>query len=131
MRPAINKACTLLDVQACVVDLDDDSCVDGEAAVVSYGGAAVRALFRRFCALKEKLTPSIAHPIRYNFLGILGRRVRRLEMSDTQERSFLPRGTYFRAALKVQENANPEVLVQARDRGEAANSQKNKKRPPQ
>ena len=131
MRSAIDKASTLSGAQSPVVDLGDDSCVDNEEAVGSDKGAAVRFWPRRFCALKEYLTPSIAVPIRDNFLGILGRRVRRLEMSDTQERSFLPRGTYFRAALKVQENANPEVLVQARDRGEAANSQKNKKRPPQ
>ena len=35
MRPAINKACALLDVQSFVADLDDDSCIDGEEAVGS------------------------------------------------------------------------------------------------
>lgn len=35
IRPAINEACTLLDAQSFVVDLDNDSCFDGEEAVGS------------------------------------------------------------------------------------------------
>ena len=57
----------LLDVQACVVDLDNDSCLDGEEAAGFDEGAAVRGWFRRFCALKEYLQPSIALPIRGDF----------------------------------------------------------------
>ena len=33
MRSTINKACTLLGVQAFVVNLDNHSCLDGEEAV--------------------------------------------------------------------------------------------------
>ena len=38
MRSAIKKACTLLAVQAFVVDLDDDSCLDGKEAAGSDKG---------------------------------------------------------------------------------------------
>ena len=89
MRSAVNGACALLVVRAFVVDLDDDSCVVGEGAVGSDTGRAVRVWFRRFCALKEYLTPSIVLPIRDNFLGVFGRRVRRLELSDIRRRVFL------------------------------------------
>ena len=41
MRSTINEACKLLDARAFPVDLDDDSCLDGEEAVGSDTGAAV------------------------------------------------------------------------------------------
>ena len=67
MRSAINKARSLMDAQAFVVDLDSDSCSDGEEAVGSAGGAAVRVWFHRFCALEAYLKPSIVFAIRGNF----------------------------------------------------------------
>ena len=103
-----------MDAQAFVVDLDDGSCVDGEEAVGLDRGKAVRARLRRFCALKGYLAPPTVLPIRDNFLGILGRRVRRLVLTDAQNRSYLSRGADFRAALKVSRNADPDVLVQVR-----------------
>ena len=118
MRSAITKACTLLDVQALVSDLEDDSCVDGEEAVGANKGTAGRLWFHRFCSLKEYLTPSIALPFRDNFLGFLGRRVRRLGLSDAQNRILLSWGTDFCMALNVYRHADPEVLVQVRDRDE-------------
>ena len=122
MRSTITGACALLDVQAFVVDVDDGSCVDGEEAVGADRGTAVRAWFRRFCAFKKFLTPSIAIPVRGNFLGILGRRVRRLGSSGAQKRVLLFWGTDFRAALNVYRNAEQEVLVHARDGDEAVDS---------
>ena len=76
-------------VQAFVVDVADDSCVDGEEAAGFDNGAVVRVWFRRFCALKEYVTPSVSLPIRENFLGISGGHVRRLGASDTQRRVLL------------------------------------------
>ena len=51
MRSVVNKVRTCLDVQSFVVDLDDESCVDGEEAVGSDKGEAVRVRFHRFRAL--------------------------------------------------------------------------------
>ena len=109
MRSAINKACTLLDVRAFVVDLYDGSCGDSEGAVGYDRGAAIRVWSRRFCALQEYLKPSVALPSLADFLGILGIRVRRLELSDTPKRVVLSRGSDFRAAPKVYRNAYPGV----------------------
>ena len=85
MRAAINRARTLVDILACVVDLGDDSCVDEEEAAGSDEGAAVRLWFHRFCSLREHLAPAIVLPIRDNFLGILGGRVRRIGLPYTQK----------------------------------------------
>ena len=86
-RSAINKACTSLGAQAILVDLNDDSCVDGGEAVGPDKRTVVRLRFCPFCALKESLPPSIVLPNRDNgpscFLGIPGRRVRRLELSGS------------------------------------------------
>ena len=87
MRSASNKAYALLGVQAFAGDLDDASCVNCEEAVGSDAGTVVRARFHRFCALKEYSAPSIVLPIRVYFFGILGRRVRRIGLADTQERA--------------------------------------------
>ena len=126
-RPAGTKACALLGVQASVVDLDDDSYVGGEETLRSDKEAAILAGFCRFFTLMEYLAPSTALPIRGNFLGFLGRRVRLFGLSDTQKRVLLSWGADSRAALKVYENADPEVLVQARDRDEAIDCHKRKK----
>ena len=111
MRSAIDRACTLLGAQSFVVDLDDDSCVDGDANVGSDEGAAVRVWFHRFCVLLEFWMPSVVLPIRGNFLAILSRRVCRLELSDTQIGVFLRRGADFCAALREYRNADPDVVV--------------------
>ena len=49
MLSAIDKVCTLLDVQTFVVDLGVDSSVDGDEALGSDEGAAACGWFRRFC----------------------------------------------------------------------------------
>ena len=122
-RSAINKAWTLLGAQAFVVDLDDDPWVGGDEVGGSDKKAAVRARFRRFCTFKGYPTPPIAPPIRDNFLGISGRRVLRLELSDTQKSVLLSGGTDFRAALEEYAIADPEEFVQARDWDEAVDTQ--------
>ena len=81
-----------------------------------------------FCTFTEFLAPSVLLPSRGNFLGTLGRRVRRLTLPDTRKRVLLSRGTDFRAALEVCENAYPEVLAQAHDRDEGIDLCENKKR---
>ena len=127
MRSAINKACTFLDVQAFVVYLGHISCVYSGEAVGTDKGAATCVWLHRCCAIKDFPKPSNAVPIRANFLGILGRRVRRIELSDAQKRVFLVRGADFCAALNVYKNAHPEVCVQARDRDEAVDSHSSKR----
>ena len=104
MRSAIRSACTLRDAQALVVDLDDNWCLDGEAAVGSDEEAAVRVWFHRFCALRGYLRPSIAPPMRDNFSGFLGRRVRRLGLSDTPHRVIVSRGADFGRMLSDTQN---------------------------
>ena len=128
MRSDINNARIFFGVQAFVVDLGDDSCVDGEEAAGSDKGATVRVWSHRFWSLKGYLTPPVAFPFRDNFLGFQCRRVRRLGLSDTRKRFLLSRGADFRDALKVYKNADSEVLVQARDRDEVVDSHKNEKR---
>ena len=91
-------------------------------------GAAVRAWFRQCCALREYLAPAFVPPIRDKFLGIPGRRARRLGLPDGQKRVVMSRGTDFRAAPKAHKRADPEVLAQARDRDEAIDLPENEKR---
>ena len=110
-------------VQACVVDLDNDSCFDGKDAVSSKRGAAVRARFRRFCTLEEYLPPSIVLSIRGHFPSILGRRVRRLRSPGAQKRVILSRGADYRAALKLQGNPDPRRVAQVRGGDAAVESQ--------
>ena len=126
MRSAINKACTLLGVQAFGVDVDGDSCVDSGEAVGSDTRAAPRVWVHRFCALRWYMSPAIVLPIRDNFLCFRGRRVRRLGLPDDRKRVLLLRGADLRAALKVYKNADQEVFAQARDRGEAIDHHENK-----
>ena len=64
VRPAINKASTLLGAQASPVDLDNASRVNGEEVVGSDIGAPVRVWFRRLSALEEYFMPPSAFPIR-------------------------------------------------------------------
>ena len=130
MRSAISRACTLLDAPAFVVDLDNDSCLEGKEDVGSDRGAAVRVWFRRSCSLKEYLEASIVLPIRGNFLGFLGKRVRLLGLSGTQKRVILSRGANFRAALKVFKMSDSQVVAQVRDREAAADPRVNKRQPP-
>ena len=48
-RSTINKARTSWGIHAFVVDLGDDSCVEGWEAFGSDKGAVVRVCFHRFC----------------------------------------------------------------------------------
>ena len=82
----------------------------------------------RLCALGEYSAPAIVLPIRDNFLGILGGRVRRLGLPAARRRVLPLRGTDFRAALKVYKNAHPQVFAQARDGDEALDLYENKNR---
>ena len=115
----------MLGALALVVDLADDSCVDGEEVVDSDDAAAVCVWFRRFCSSRGNLTPSMALPIRDNFQGILGRRVRRLGLSEARDRVSVLRGTDLRAALEVTGGADPQVVVLARDGDAAVDSRLN------
>ena len=73
------------------------------------------------------MQPPIRFPIRGNFSGISGRRVRRLELPDTRKRVILSRGADFRAALKVYRDAGRLGVVHARDREADVDSRLNKK----
>ena len=76
-------------------------------------GAAFRVVFHRFRALEEYWKSSIALPIRDNFPGSLGRRVRFVGLLDVRKRVILPRGADFRAALKVYRDSDPQVVESA------------------
>ena len=88
MRSAIGRACALLGVESFAKDLDHDVSSSEECVVGLERGATARAWFHRFCTLGEHLAPSVAPLFRENFTGILSRRVRALDLADSQGRVF-------------------------------------------
>ena len=83
-RAAVEKACAVLGATAFVEDLDRDACPDSDEALGSDKGVQGRAWRRRFCSSKGYLVPLVALPIPENFWSLLGRRIRRLNLSDPQ-----------------------------------------------
>ena len=72
--------------------------------------------------------PIVVLPIRENFWSLKGRRVRMLDLSDSQRRVIFSWGTDFRAALKVYRSADPQLVGQIRD-GDSAVFARGDKRP--
>ena len=120
MRAAAAKACTMLEVSPFVEDLDWGlgSCVD--EVLGSVGGAAARIWFHRFNSPRESPVPAVLLPIRGNFLVLMGRRVRPLNLSDPHKRANLLRAREFRVALRAFRGAEPSKLVQVRERKTAS-----------
>ena len=76
MRAAGAKACAMLDVTACIENLERDLCPDSAEFLGPDGGTHARVWFHLFCSLKDFLAPAAVLPIRENFWSIMGRRAR-------------------------------------------------------
>ena len=88
----------VLAVESFVKYLDREVSLADGGALRADRGACTSARFHRFCFLKEHLAPSVVLPIRWNFMSILGRRVRAPPLSDSQKGVFLCGGEEYRAA---------------------------------
>ena len=71
--------------------------------------------------------PEIVIPIRDNFLALMGRRVRLLNLSDSQRRAVLLGATESRLALKSFRNKEPASLERGRAMDPAVPSSPGKK----
>ena len=116
IRGAIGLACALLAVETCVRDLYWNAPLADGCVLGSDRAACTNACFPRFSSLEDHLAPSVALPIRGNFISFPRRRVRAPGLSDTQQRVILLRGVDHRAALREARTSDSEAAVRARDR---------------
>ena len=114
MRSAAAKACNVLAATSFVEDLCRGVGSEGEEALGLLKGAAARIWCYRFASLREILAPEIVIPTRDNFLALMGRRVRSLNLSDSQRRARLLRPREFRLALKSFREKEPASLARVR-----------------
>ena len=114
MRSAVAKPCNALEVTSFVEDPYRDVGSESDDAFGLLMGAAARIWCYRFTSLREFLAPEIVIPIRDNFLALMGRRVRLLNLSDSQRRALLLRAREFRLALKSFRNKEPASLARVR-----------------
>ena len=122
MRGAIGRAGVLLAVESFVKDLDRDVSLAGESALGADRGACTSAGFHRFRSLKGHPMPSVAPPIRENFMSILGRCVRALSLSDSHRVAWgvvSSWGVEYRAALRKGRASDFDAALRARDRDAA------------
>ena len=127
MRSTVYKACAVLYVASFVEELGREVRAGGDEILGSEKGSFVRISFHRFCSLRGYLVPMTVLPIRENFWSRMGRRVRLLDLSDSQRWVALYRGTDFRAALKVHRSTDPHSAVQVRTRDSAVKSSTEKR----
>ena len=128
MRSAVAKACNLREVTSFVEDLDRDAGSESDGSLVSFKGAAARIWRYRFTTLREFLAPEIVVPARDNFLASMGRRVRLLNLSDSQRWAVLSRAREFRLALKSFRKKEPASLARARAMAERLRPPRKKSR---
>ena len=121
MRSALSKARAGLEVELFVKDSDCDVCVESSEALGAEKGAEARIWFRRFRSARELLVPVVVLPTRDNFLSLMARLVRSLNLSDHQ-RKMLVWGTEYHAAWKLCRSPDPSKVVQTREREVAAGS---------
>ena len=114
MRSAAAKACNVLAATSFVEDLCRGVGSEGEEALGLLKGAAARIWRYRFATLREFLAPEIVIPIRDNFLALMGRRVRLLNLSDSQRRAVLLGAAESRLALKSARSKEPASLERVR-----------------
>ena len=129
LPPAVPGACKVLEVTAFVEDLDR---VVGNTAGDTLGlleGAAARIWLHRFCALRDVLVLAVVAPVGVNFLALMGRRVRPLNLTDSQKRGIFLRARDFRPALKRFRSKDSASLAQVRGRGAVASSSPDKTSP--
>ena len=69
MRHALDRACTILDVEKFVGDLGRDAFSVGKGVVGLARGPYVRIWANRFCALKKYLLPDVVASTCANFLS--------------------------------------------------------------
>ena len=119
-QAAVAQACAVLGVTSFVADLDGDVCPDGGEFLGPDEGSRERVWFHCFCTLEESLVPTAVLPIRENFWSLMGRRVRPLSLSDSQERALLSWGADFRVALRAYRISDPQSAMHRRNRGAAA-----------
>ena len=99
LRSAAANAGNVLAATSFVEDLDRDVGSDSEDAPGLLKGAAAQILRSGpDLALREFLAPEIVIPIRDNFPALMGRRVRLLNLSDSQRRVILYWARAFRSA---------------------------------
>ena len=127
MRSAAAKACNVLEATSFVEDLGRDVDSESDDALGLLEGAAARILRYRLSTLRESLAPEIVIPARDNFLALMGRRVRLLNLSDSQRRAVLLRAREFRLALKSFRNKEPASLARVRATDAAVSSSPGKK----
>ena len=90
--------------------------------------AAARIWFRRFCSLRDSLAPVVVSPTCDIFWTLIGRRVRSLNLSDSQRRTVFLWARDFRSAVKVFRNSDPTSPAQTRE-GDTADSASPRRRP--
>ena len=122
MRSAVARACNASEVTSFVEDIGRDVGPEGDDTLGLLKGAAAQIWPHRFSALRQALVPEAVGPIRDNFLALMGRRVRLLNLSASQGRAALLRARDFRLALRSFRSTEPARLVRVRVRGASVSS---------
>ena len=127
MRPPVTKACNVLEVTSFAERLDRDVGLEGDDALGLLKGAAARIWRRRSYLLREFLAPEEVVPVRGKVLALMGRRVRPLNLSDSQRRVGLLRARDFRLTLMSFRKKEPASFLQARGKDAAVSSSPGKR----
>ena len=80
-----------------------------------------------FCALRDDLEQRVVAPVRDNVLALTGRRMRMLNLTDSQKREILLWARGSRSALEGFRSKDSASFAQVRERGAAASSSPGKK----
>ena len=94
---------------------------------MSRSGGVYQCVVPQIFSLEERLAPSVVPPIRADFMSILARRLRALELPDTQKRVVLSSGVECRAALRKDLASDFRTAVCARDRDAAVRGNPSKR----
>ena len=100
MTSAVAKACNVLEVVSFVEVPDRDVGSESDGALGLMRGAAARIWLRGFTTPRAFLVPEIVIPIRDTCPAPTSRRVRPINLTDSQRLAVLLRATEFRLSLK-------------------------------